>query len=131
MKELYDIGFDEENIKNMLETCREIKELDENDIIKSIDVLKNINCNNNQIKNILISNPFYLCRSNGDILRLFELLVNLGLSDLNLLFDSNPYLLNKDEYEIKDYVDIELKKGKEINDIIDELESSPFIIDQY
>ena len=131
MKELYDIGISEENIKNMLETCREIKELDKNDIIKSIDILKNINCNNNQIKNILISNPFYLCRSNDDILRLFELLVNLGLSDLNLLFDSNPYLLNKDEYEIKDYVDIELKKGKEINDIIDELESSPFIIDQY
>ena len=130
MKELYNIEIDEENIKNMLEIYPEIKGLDDNDIIRNINILKDLNCNDSQIRNILISNPFYLDRNIEDINNLIKFLIKIGLNNLNLLFDSNPYLLNKDTYEINEYLEKELKKEKNIDDIIDELEINPFIIDE-
>ena len=130
MKELYNIEIDEENIKNMLEIYPEIKGLDDNDIIRNINILKDLNCNDSQIRNILISNPFYLDRNIEDINNLIKFLIKIGLNNLNLLFDSNPYLLNKDTYEINENKEKELKKEKNIDDIIDELEINPFIIDE-
>lgn len=114
----------------MIEIFPNIINLSNIELENSIDLLKNINCNDRQIRNILISNPYYLDRSNEDILNLIKKLIQINIKNINLLFDSNPFLLNKDAYEIEEYIYKELNKGKILDEIIDEFESNPYIIDE-
>lgn len=117
-------------IKYISEIYPEILELDNQKIINSIEILKKVNCNERHIKNIILSNPFYFDRSSEDIVNLINRLIEIGIININLLFDSNPFLLNKDSYEIDKYLKEEIKKGKKIDDVVDELESNPYIIDE-
>ena len=130
MLSLYNLGFTDMEIKNILELCPETKTLTDEEILINIEILKRIKCNDRQIKNIISSNPYYLNRGLEDISGLINKLINIGITNVNLLFDSNPYLLNKDAYEIDEYIKIEQDKGKDIEDIKDELESNPYIIDE-
>ena len=82
------------------------------------------------IKNIIISNPYYLCRMNEDILKLISYLKKIGINNVNLLFDSNPFFLNYDRFEIEEYVNNKLDIGMELEDIIDSIEDNPYIIDE-
>ena len=130
MKELYSLGLNDNEVKSMIEQCPNIKELVYNEIGTNIEILRNINCNDRHIRNILICNPFYLDRTKEDIINLINKLVQLNISNINLLFDSNPFLLNKDAYEIDDYIKKQLLKGKSLENIVGELESNPYIIDE-
>ncbi len=85
---------------------------------------------NRHIKNILLSNPYFLCRSCEDILKLIKKLLEINISQINLLLDSNPFLLNKDSYEIDEYIKENMEKGQKIDDIIEDFEENPFIIDE-
>lgn len=58
MEELYKIGISENTIKNMLELVPNISEMSEKEIIV-------INYDDNQIINIISSNPMYLDRTNN------------------------------------------------------------------
>lgn len=130
MEELYNLGINEEKIKDILEVYPNIKELSNIDIYNKIEILKNINCNVRQIKNIIVSNPQYLDRSDEDILNLIKKLVEIQIKNINLLFDSNPSLLNRDAYEINNYLIIEKQKGKSFEKILNEFETNPYIIDE-
>jgi len=130
MDYLFNLGVTEQEIKYILEICPEILELNGEKIINNIEILKIINCNERHIRNIILSNPFYLGCSKDDIIDLINKLLEIGITNINLLFDSNPLLLNKNSYEIDDYIKEEIKKGKNINDIVDELECNPYIIDE-
>ncbi len=130
MKELYNLGLSEIDIKNIIETYPEIKDLTDEEIAKNIEILKNINCNDKHIRNILIANPYYLNRSINDIKSLIMKLKEINIVNINLLFDSNPFLLNRDSYEIDEYIKKELEEGKKLEIIVDELESNPYIIDE-
>jgi len=130
MIELYNLGLNNNDINTMLEICPTIKDLTNDEILTNIKILKSINCNDRHIKNIIISNPMYLNRLSDDIIFLINKLKQLNISNINLLFDTNPFLLNKDAYEIDEYINFEIKKGKELEDIIDEFESNPYIIDE-
>jgi len=130
MDYLFNLGVTEQEIKYILEICPEILELNGEKIINNIEILKIINCNERHIRNIILSNPFYLGCSKDDIIDLINKLLEIGITNINLLFDSNPFLLNKNSYEIDDYIKEEIKKGKNINDIVDELECNPYIIDE-
>ena len=127
---LFELGIDINDIKNMLDLCPEIKDMDDDDVKKKIDILSFIGCNIRHIKNIIISNPFYLDRIDSDILELISYLKEIGISNIYLLFDSNPYLLNKDKFEIEEYIDSKIKLGLSMDDIVDEFESNPYIIDE-
>ena len=129
MLELYKIGITDLDLKDILETNPKITDISDEDIHKLINILKQINCNNQTIKNIIISNPFYLTRLDTDIINLINKLTTLGLNTLNLLFDSNPYLLNKDDFEIEDFVNDQLEKYT-LEEIIDIIDNNPFIIDE-
>lgn len=127
MEILYRLGIGDTDIKSMLEVCPDIKELNNEEIEEKIILLEKLECTEKQIRNIIISNPMYLDRLNEDIIALVNKLISLGLSSLNIVFDSYPYLLNKDVFEIEEY--IKVQEGN-LEDIIDKLESNPYLIDE-
>lgn len=130
MKTLYNLGLTYSDLKNMVELCPELEDMSDQTIIHNLNILINLNCNEKQIKNILISNPFYLTRDDDDILNLIKKLYEINIIDINILLESNPFLLNKNSYEIDEYIEQELKLGKDLEEIIDEFESNPYIIDE-
>lgn len=129
MEELYNLGITEEAMNYLIELNPSLKELKSNEINEKIRILKQIGCSRKMIKNIIESNPFYLDKTNIDILNLFELLITLGFN-LNILFDSNPYILNLEPFEINNYINEKIKEGKSIEDIVDELDSNPFLFNE-
>ncbi len=101
-------GFSMEEIKNMMENNDEIERIPDKNIYDIIDILGSVGCLSNHIKNILYSNPFCLSRNPKDIKDLIKQLEDLRLTHLEILFDSNPDLLNIGENEIQ-----RIKKQKE------------------
>ena len=101
------------------------KEIKEKELI-----LKKINCDENQIINIISSNPMYLDKTNDIVLRLISKLKSYGFSMLNILFDSNPYILNLEVFEIENYVNDRLNDGEMLEDIIDDLDSNPILFNE-
>lgn len=130
MEELYRIGISENTIKNMLELVPTISEMSEKKIKEKELILKKINCDENQIINIISSNPMCLDKTNDIVLRLISKLKSYGFSMLNILFDSNPYILNLEVFEIENYINNRLDSGEELEDIIDDLDSNPILFNK-
>lgn len=130
MIELYNMGLSENTIKNMIEITPEIKDMDVKEIIEKKTILENINCDDRQIINIISSNPRYLNRTNLEIINLIEKLTNLGFDTLNILFDSNPYILNLEPFEIDNYINNRISNGEILEDVIDDLDSNPYLFSQ-
>ena len=115
-------------------TIAQMKELNPNldnlskfEILQKIDILQKENCDKIQIRNIISSNSLYLDRLNTDINNLIKKLKKYGFDNLDLLFDSNPYILNLDDFEIENYIKQQTENGENIEDIIDELSSNPLL----
>ena len=130
MEELYRIGISENTIKNMLELVPTISEMSEKEIKEKELILKKINCDENQIIDIISSNPMCLDKTNDIVLRLISKLKSYGFSMLNILFDSNPYILNLEVFEIENYINNRLDSGEELEDIIDDLDSNPILFNE-
>ena len=130
MIELYNLGISEETIKNMLEVEPSIKELSEKEIKEKIVLLQEINCSNNQILCIISSNPQYLNKTKNEIIELIKTLSDYGFTPLNILFDSNPYILNLEPSEINNYIENRKNNGESLEDIIDDLDSNPYLFSE-
>jgi hypothetical protein len=128
MNELFKYNINEENLKEMLLLNPDIVDLSNKELEEKINILINLDCKTRHIRNILMSNPYYLTRLTSDVENLIKELLNRGFNNLNLLFDSNPHFLNNDSFEVKNYFEKELLLGKNIEDIIDEVSSNPFLI---
>lgn len=126
--ELYNLDINQKELEEMIFINNDILNLDKKQIEKNINILKELNLAPYQIKNIIISNPFYLSRVSNDVTELIKQLLNYGFQDLNLLFDANPFFLNKDAFEIRDYIEKGKKEGKSIENSVEELYENPFII---
>ena len=83
-----------------------------------------------QIKNIVSSNAQYLDRSENDIQKLISKMKEKGFTTLNILFDGNPYILNLDDFEIENYIENREKEGEKVEDIVDDLESNPYLFQE-
>ena len=94
-------GFSIEEIKNIMDTNILMSNVLDSDIYTLIDILDNVGCINNQVRNIFICNPFYLSRNISDIKELINKLKEFGFTELNYLFDSNPYILNLNASDIE------------------------------
>lgn len=127
MEELYNLGISNNTIKSMIELVPNIKDMSINDVREKEILLKNIGCNREQVVNIISSNAMFLDRTNGELERLIDKLNNLGFTSLNILFDSNPYILNLEPFEIDNYIAVRLNKGELFGDIIDEIESNTYL----
>lgn len=131
MEELFSLGIDEKEIKNMLEQIPSLYNISSELVKQKIEILRYVGCSERNIKNIIVSNPEYLERDNDDVIQLIKYLIDKGFTLLNLLFDSNPYFLNYDKFEVEDYINKRLDDGIELEDVIDEIDSNPYIIDEY
>lgn len=130
MDELFDLGLSDETLKNMIELNPLIMKLSNEKVLDKINLLKSINCSSNQISNIIGSNSMLLTRSNTDIIKLINYLNGLGFSSLNILFDSNPYILNLDIFEVNNYIEDRISKGELLEDIIDDLDSNTYLFNE-
>ncbi len=127
MQELYNLEIDENTLLTMVEMNPELKELTNKEILDKVNLLEIINCNKRQIRNIISSNSLYLTRLNTDIKKLINYLLSVGFKDLNILFEANPYILNLDEFEVKDYIDKKIKSGELLSNIVDDLDTNPYL----
>lgn len=128
MLNLYNLGITEEELIELLEQNNKVIKLTEEDLLISINILKNIGCNDLQIKDIITTNPWYLTRFHDDIINLINKLTEFGIDNLDNLFDNYPMLLNKDDFEIQEFIDKCLKNNMDKNDIVDIIENNPYMI---
>ena len=127
LDKLIELGIRDIDINNMKEF---INEDNMEDFNKIIELLKNLNCSDSMIRNIVVGNPIILNSIYEDVLELTNYLTSIGFKNLNLLYDSYPMFLNKDVVEIKDYIESKVKNNISLEDIIDELESNPLLIEE-
>lgn len=131
MKEiLKKIGISEKTINQMEEICPNIKDLTKEEVLNKIEILKDINCDDIQIRNIISSNAMYLDKSNTDINKLINELRKLGFDNLDLLFDGNPNILNLDDFEVRKYIKDRERNGELLEDIVDDMSSNLFIFEE-
>lgn len=131
MKEiLKKIGISEKTINQMEEICPNIKDLTNEEILSKIEILKKINCDDIQIRNIISSNAMYLDKSNTDINKLINELRKLDFDNLDLLFDGNPNILNLDDFEVRKYIEDRERNGELLEDIVDDMSSNLFIFEE-
>ena len=131
MKEmLKKIGISEKTINQMEEICPNIKDLTNEEVLSKIEILKDINCDDIQIRNIISSNAMYLDKSNTDINKLINELRKLGFDNLDLLFDGNPNILNLDDFEVRRYIEDRERNGELLEDIVDDMSSNLFIFEE-
>lgn len=126
VEELYNLGISENTIKSMFEINPGINDLTNEEIREKEIILSKAGCTTNQITNIISSNSSFLNRTNEEIIKLISYLNKLGFV-LNILFDSNPYILNLEVFEIKEYIKKEQLKGKSLEEITNELDSEPYL----
>lgn len=124
------IGISEKTINQMEEICQNIKDLTNEEILSKIEILKKINCDDIQIRNIISSNAMYLDKSNTDINKLINELRKLGFDNLDLLFDGNPNILNLDDFEVRKYIEDRERNGELLEDIVDDMSSNLFIFEE-
>lgn len=126
LDKLIELGIRDIDINNIKEF---IDEDNLDDFKQILSLLTNINCSESMIRNIIIGNPFILQRNYEDVSELINYMISLGFKNCNIIFDSYPLFLNKDKFEIEEYINKE--QNKNIDDIIDEIESNPIIIDEF
>lgn len=118
---LLELGIDVKDINNIIEMNKNL--VDYEDYKKNVEVLKMIGCDDKEIRNIIISNPNFIIRSNSDVVKLIKAFNSYGFTDLDMLFDSNPYLLNLDDFELIDFFNKKEKEGLSKQEIIDLVET--------
>ena len=118
---LLELGINEKDINNILEMNKDLVDYEEYG--KNVEVLRMIGCEDKEIRNIIISNPNFIIRSNSDVVKLIKAFNNYGFTDLDVLFDSNPYLLNLDDFELRDFFKEKESEGLSKDDIIDLVET--------
>lgn len=130
MEELINLGISNNTIKCMIELNPNIKTISNEEVLSKIQLLKFVDCSDRQIMNIISSNPLYLEKTNEKISELFKYLLEIGFKTLNILFDSNPYILNLDSFEIKKYIESRISNGEMVEDIVDDLDSNPYLFQE-
>lgn len=130
MQELYNLGLSHNTIKTMIEMNEEIKEISQQEVQEKEIILKKLNCSENQIINIISCNSIFLTRTNEEIIKLINCLYKYGFDNLNILFDSNPYILNLEPFEIENYINERIGNKEKITQIIDELDSNPLLFNE-
>ena len=115
-------GFTMEEIKNMMDANDKIEETSDKNINEILDILKNIDCEENQIKNIFFCNPFCLTKEAKEIKKLIQKIKEINFQNPALLLDSNPYLLNMKTDELEEWISEKRQAGLTDEEIRDSLQ---------
>lgn len=111
----------EDEFLELLKINPDIKNADEEDIVALISILKSIDLQAEQIRKVIIANPFYLTRTPNDIERLFEIFKSLDVTYLDSILLNCSWLLDKDSFEIEDYIENKINSGLEAEEAIETL----------
>ena len=119
MDSLIRFGFTIEEINILMDTNEDISLVNDNEVNEIIKLLKNNNCNDDTIKNIFICNPFIITNNIHDTIKLIDKLKELGFKNINLLFDSNPYILNMSDKSLEKLYNKKKDEGLSKDEVID------------
>lgn len=118
--------FNKMEIDELIFMNENIKE--ETDLNQKIELLDSLDIEDNIIRNIIKSNPFFLTRDIKELQELIKRLKEIGIVEFDTMLDTYPYLLNKNNYEIDEF--LKANRDKTDEDIKEILESRPYEIDE-
>jgi len=124
---LFKLGISEIELKNIIDINNEILDFSQEEITSKIKLLNKINCTPSEIRNILITNPFYLSYSMDIISNMFQKLSAMGFTHLNLLYDANPFFFDYELDEIMEYIMKKQNEGLKLEDIITMIQDNPYL----
>lgn len=130
MEELYNLEISDDTLKTMIEVAPELMNISSEEVREKIEILDDLGCSKKQQAIIIGSNPSYLLRTNEEVDGLINCLKKYGFTLLNILFESNPYILNLDPFEIDNYINDRINDGEEVASIIDDLDSNPYLFNE-
>ena len=118
MNYLYNLDLNENEILDIAEANGEVQDLSEEEMIKYIYVLIDIGCTQKQIHTIITSNPAYFSRDIEDVGTFLRKLKSYDV-DVSLALEANPWLLNKDSFELDDFINEKRSLGIADDKILD------------
>lgn len=118
MNYLYNLDLNENEILDIAEANGEVQDLSEEEIIKYIYVLIDIGCTQKQIHTIITSNPAYFSRDIDDVGTFLRKLKSYDV-DVSLALEANPWLLNKDSFELDEFINEKRSLGIADDKILD------------
>ena len=123
------LSLSEEQIKEILKENKHYIKRDKKDILDLKNLMEDSRYFNeaNKLvdKNIEISLKNKINRLN----RKLKELNNSNIAIKTDLIERNPFILNKDSFEIYNFIESEKKKGNNIKDILELIEIDPYYID--
>ncbi len=118
MNYLYNLDLNENEILDIAEANGEVQDLSEEEMIKYIYVLIDIGCTQKQIHTIITSNPAYFSRDIDDVGTFLRKLKSYDV-DVSLAVEANPWLLNKDSFELDEFINEKRSLGIADDKILD------------
>lgn len=118
MNYLYNLDLNENEILDIADANGEVQDLSEEEMIKYIYVLIDIGCTQKQIHTIITSNPAYFSRDVDDVGTFLRKLKSYDV-DVSLALEANPWLLNKDSFELDDFINEKRSLGIADDKILD------------
>ena len=118
MNYLYNLDLNENEILDIAEANGEVQDLSEEEMIKYIYVLIDIGCTQKQIHTIITSNPAYFSRDVEDVGTFLRKLKSYDV-DVSLAVEANPWLLNKDSFELDQFINEKRSLGIADDKILD------------
>lgn len=118
MNYLYNLDLNENEILDIAEANGEVQDLSEEEMIKYIYVLIDIGCTQKQIHTIITSNPAYFSRDVDDVGSFLRKLKSYDV-DVSLAVEANPWLLNKDSFELDEFINEKRSLGIADDKILD------------
>ena len=118
MNYLYNLDLNENEILDIADANGEVQDLSEEEMIKYIYVLIDIGCTQKQIHTIITSNPAYFSRDVDDVGSFLRKLKSYDI-DVSLAVEANPWLLNKDSFELDEFINEKRSLGIADDKILD------------
>ena len=118
MNYLYNLDLNENEILDIAEANGEVQDLSEEEMLKYIYVLIDIGCTQKQIHTIITSNPAYFSRDVDDVGTFLRKLKSYDV-DVSLALEANPWLLNKDSFELDEFINEKRSLGIADDKILD------------
>lgn len=118
MNYLYNLDLNENEILDIVDANGEVQDLSEEEMIKYIYALIDIGCTQKQIHTIITSNPAYFSRDVEDVGTFLRKLKSYDV-DVSLAVEANPWLLNKDSFELDDFINEKRNLGIADDEILD------------
>lgn len=117
--------FDKAEVIELLNMNPDIETLEKETANFFFETLKGLGYGEEKIKNIVLANPFSITKDSDDLKNLIESLKSLDRDYLHYIFYDNPWLLNKDAFEVEAFLKEKQAIGWDIEDIVEYIFMNP------